>query len=41
MAIAEGLKDFSLSGKRALVIGAEHPVGRTAAVALVEAGATA
>lgn len=39
MAIAEGLKDFSLSDKRALVIGAEHPVGRTAAVALVEAGA--
>jgi NAD(P)-dependent dehydrogenase (short-subunit alcohol dehydrogenase family) len=41
MAIAEGLNDFSLSGKRALVIGAEHPIGRTAAVALVEAGATA
>ena len=41
MAIAEALNDFSLSGKRALVIGAEHPIGRTAAVALVEAGATA
>jgi NAD(P)-dependent dehydrogenase (short-subunit alcohol dehydrogenase family) len=41
MAIAAGLNDFSLSGKRALVIGAEHPIGRTAAVALVEAGATA
>jgi NAD(P)-dependent dehydrogenase (short-subunit alcohol dehydrogenase family) len=41
MAIAEGLNDFSLSGKRALVIGAEHPVGRTAAIALAEAGATA
>jgi NAD(P)-dependent dehydrogenase (short-subunit alcohol dehydrogenase family) len=39
MPLPEGLKDFSLSGKRALVIGAEHPVGRTAAVALVEAGA--
>ncbi|HKV54940.1 MAG TPA: SDR family oxidoreductase [Candidatus Binataceae bacterium] len=35
----EGLKDFSLGGKAALVIGAEHPVGRTAAVTLVEAGA--
>jgi 2-dehydro-3-deoxy-D-gluconate 5-dehydrogenase len=35
----EGLKDFSLAGKCALVIGAEHPVGRTAAVTLVEAGA--
>jgi 2-deoxy-D-gluconate 3-dehydrogenase len=39
MALPEGLNDFSLSGKRALVIGAEHPVGRTAAVTLVEAGA--
>jgi NAD(P)-dependent dehydrogenase (short-subunit alcohol dehydrogenase family) len=39
MPLPEGLKDFSLSGKRALVIGAEHPVGRAAAVALVEAGA--
>jgi len=39
MPLPDGLNDFSLSGKRALVIGAEHPVGRTAAVALVEAGA--
>ena len=39
MPLPEGLNDFSLNGKRALVIGAEHPVGRTAAVTLVEAGA--
>jgi NAD(P)-dependent dehydrogenase (short-subunit alcohol dehydrogenase family) len=39
MPLPDGLNDFSLGGKRALVIGAEHPVGRTAAVALVEAGA--
>jgi NAD(P)-dependent dehydrogenase (short-subunit alcohol dehydrogenase family) len=39
MPLSEGLNDFSLSGKRALVIGAEQPVGRTAAVTLVEAGA--
>jgi NAD(P)-dependent dehydrogenase (short-subunit alcohol dehydrogenase family) len=39
MPSSEGLKDFSLNGKRALVIGADHPVGRTAAVTLVEAGA--
>jgi len=39
MPIPEGLNDFLLSGKRALVIGAEHPVGRIAAVTLVEAGA--
>ena len=39
MPLPEGLKDFSLSGKCALVVGAEHPVGRTAAVTLVEAGA--
>ncbi|MBV8054419.1 MAG: SDR family oxidoreductase [Deltaproteobacteria bacterium] len=39
MPLPDGLNDFSLSGKRALVIGAEHPVGRTAAAALVEAGA--
>jgi NAD(P)-dependent dehydrogenase (short-subunit alcohol dehydrogenase family) len=39
MPLPEGLKDFSLRDKRALVIGAEHPVGRTAAVTLVEAGA--
>ena len=39
MLVSQGLDDFSLNGKRALVMGAEHPVGRTAAVALVEAGA--
>lgn len=39
MPLPEGLDQFSLSGKRALVFGAEHPVGRTAAVTLVEAGA--
>jgi len=39
MALPEGLKDFSLAGKSALVIGAEHPVGRVAAVTLAEAGA--
>jgi NAD(P)-dependent dehydrogenase (short-subunit alcohol dehydrogenase family) len=39
MPLAEGLKDFSLAGKSALVIGAEHPLGRVAAIALVEAGA--
>jgi gluconate 5-dehydrogenase len=39
MALSEGLKDFSLAGKAAVVIGAEHPVGRVAAVALAEAGA--
>jgi 2-deoxy-D-gluconate 3-dehydrogenase len=39
MPVPEGLNDFSLSGKNAVVIGAEHPVGRTAAVTLVEAGA--
>lgn len=39
MALPEGLKDFSLSGKCAVVIGAEHLIGRTAAVTLVEAGA--
>jgi 2-dehydro-3-deoxy-D-gluconate 5-dehydrogenase len=38
MPVPQGVNDFSLSGKRALVIGAEHPVGRTAALALVEAG---
>ncbi len=31
--------DFSLEGKSALVVGAEHSVGRAAAVALAEAGA--
>jgi NAD(P)-dependent dehydrogenase (short-subunit alcohol dehydrogenase family) len=39
MSLPPGLNDLLLNGKRALVIGAEHPVGRTAAVALVEAGA--
>ena len=33
------LKEFSLEGKAALVIGAEHAVGRAAATALAEAGA--
>ncbi len=33
------LRSFSLEGKGALVIGAEHPVGRAAAVTLAEAGA--
>jgi NAD(P)-dependent dehydrogenase (short-subunit alcohol dehydrogenase family) len=37
--LPEGLKDFSLNGKAALVIGAEHPVGRVAAITLAEAGA--
>jgi NAD(P)-dependent dehydrogenase (short-subunit alcohol dehydrogenase family) len=39
MALPSGVKDFSLAGKHALVIGAEHPVGRVAAVTLAEAGA--
>jgi gluconate 5-dehydrogenase len=39
MALPSGLKDFSLAGKRAVVIGAEHPLGRVAAVTLAEAGA--
>lgn len=38
MALPEGLKDFSLAGKAALIIGAEHPVGRVAAQTLAEAG---
>ena len=33
------LKEFSLEGKAAVVIGAEHLVGQAAAAALVEAGA--
>jgi 2-deoxy-D-gluconate 3-dehydrogenase len=33
------LKDFSLEGKGAVVIGAENPTGRAAAVALAEGGA--
>ena len=39
MALPSGVKDFSLAGKHALVIGAEHPLGRVAAVTLAEAGA--
>lgn len=38
-AIPEGLMDFSLAGKAAVIIGAEHPVGGVAAVTLAEAGA--
>ena len=38
-ALPEGLKDFALDGKAALIIGAEHPVGRVAAITLAEAGA--
>ncbi|MGH7932866.1 MAG: SDR family NAD(P)-dependent oxidoreductase [Candidatus Binataceae bacterium] len=38
-AFPEGLKDFSLAGMSALIIGAEHPVGRVAALTLAEAGA--
>ena len=33
------LKEFSLEGKAAVVIGAEHAVGRAAAAAMAEAGA--
>ena len=39
MALPAGPKEFLLGGKQALVIGAEHPVGRVAAVSLAEAGA--
>jgi NAD(P)-dependent dehydrogenase (short-subunit alcohol dehydrogenase family) len=39
MASEAFLSSFSLAGKGALVIGAEHPVGRAAAVTLAEAGA--
>jgi NAD(P)-dependent dehydrogenase (short-subunit alcohol dehydrogenase family) len=39
MALPAGTKDFLLEGKHALVIGAEQPVGRVAAVSLAEAGA--
>ncbi|HVN89367.1 MAG TPA: SDR family oxidoreductase [Candidatus Binataceae bacterium] len=38
MALPPGIKDFSLAGKRALVLGAEHNLGRVAAVTLAEAG---
>ncbi len=37
--ISAGLKDFALNDKAALVIGAEHAVGRVAAITLAEAGA--
>ena len=39
MATSNSSNDFSLEGKSALVVGAEHAVGRAAAVALAEAGA--
>jgi NAD(P)-dependent dehydrogenase (short-subunit alcohol dehydrogenase family) len=39
MATTDASNDFSLEGKSALVIGAEHAVGRAATVALAEAGA--
>jgi NAD(P)-dependent dehydrogenase (short-subunit alcohol dehydrogenase family) len=39
MALPEGLKDFALADKAALIIGAEHPAGRIAAATLAEAGA--
>src|SRR5208337_2739802 len=39
MASSNASNDFSLEGKSALVVGAEHSVGRAAAVTLAEAGA--
>ncbi len=39
MATSNASNDFSLAGKSALVVGAEHSVGRAAAVTLAEAGA--
>src|SRR5579863_659370 len=39
MALPSGVNDFALTDKRALVIGAEHPLGRVAALTLAEAGA--
>ena len=39
MALPQGLNDFALVDKSALIIGAEHPVGRVAAATLAEAGA--
>ncbi|HEY6394062.1 MAG TPA: SDR family oxidoreductase [Candidatus Binataceae bacterium] len=39
MASTESLKDFSLDGKGAIVVGAERSVGRAAAITLAEAGA--
>ena len=39
MALPQGLNDFTLADKAALVIGAEHPAGRVAAATIAEAGA--
>jgi len=39
MALPQGLNDFTLADKAALVIGAEHPAGRVAAATMAEAGA--
>jgi len=39
MAFPQGLNDFTLADKAALVIGVEHPAGRIAAATLAEAGA--
>jgi NAD(P)-dependent dehydrogenase (short-subunit alcohol dehydrogenase family) len=39
MALPQGLDDFTLADKAALIIGAEHPAGHVAAVTLTEAGA--
>jgi NAD(P)-dependent dehydrogenase (short-subunit alcohol dehydrogenase family) len=39
MALSQGLNDFTLTDKAALVLGAEHPAGRVAAAAMAEAGA--
>ncbi len=39
MAFPEGLNDFTLADRAALVIGAEHPAGRVAAATMAEAGA--
>ena len=39
MALPQGLDDFTLADKAALIIGAEHPAGHVAAVTLAEAGA--
>ena len=39
MASSNSSNDFSLEGKGALVVGAEHSIGRAAAIALAEAGA--
>lgn len=39
MAFPQGLDDFALADKAALVLGAEHPAGRIAAATMAEAGA--